>query len=500
MNHFNQKGTLIRPLDRRSGQTLIFMALIIVMMVFAALFYFDVNKILHVKGISRNGGDAAALSGARWQAISLNLIGSLNIAQAAALTDSLSSGVATSPDSEIIVELQKRIAFSGPMFGVLTAQQAGKKNRLHNNEIASDSFSSAATYIETAIAPYYEDPFAPSGGFPTGWHEVADMVRLVAQEGTPITIPNTLRVYDGGHLLLNQSFYHAISARNWCWFWNHRDAAGPSYSPNPFTALNQYSSWDTYWPDLPEIERDTENSPYFRLNLTFRHVIDRLQVLPSGTQWDQIISDFQDILDDTEIDDPTLYEEIFAEWVWYNQRWSGGWLDALPWEMNSWDRDVRRQYDYPGTDTFVGVSNSPDRQTDFGTTRPVEWTASAKPFGYLEGNVPPNTYGIVLPAYDDIRIIPVDSSMSAQDSGNPDLSAEWEIFIHDILPIYMAIGPFSFPDDSDYNNNFYLGQLRVWEEVEFRRDGVDWLAEFSGSCIVPSPGGGGPDGGNRRGH
>ena len=70
---------------RRRGQVLIFALVAMVILVFVALWNFDLHKIIAVKAVSQNAGDAAALAAARWQGLSLNLIGDLNILQAASL-------------------------------------------------------------------------------------------------------------------------------------------------------------------------------------------------------------------------------------------------------------------------------------------------------------------------------------------------------------------------------------------------------------------------------
>ena len=50
--------------NARSGQTLIFILLAVIFLLFVALWQFDLHKILFVKHLSRNGGDAAALAAA----------------------------------------------------------------------------------------------------------------------------------------------------------------------------------------------------------------------------------------------------------------------------------------------------------------------------------------------------------------------------------------------------------------------------------------------------
>ena len=64
---------------------MVFLIMVLVILVFVVLWNFDVHKILHVKSVTQNSGDAAALAAARWQATTLNLIGDLNLMHAVAL-------------------------------------------------------------------------------------------------------------------------------------------------------------------------------------------------------------------------------------------------------------------------------------------------------------------------------------------------------------------------------------------------------------------------------
>ena len=129
----------VRPYLRpraQKGQTLIFILMIMVIMVFIALWNFDLHKILHVKAKSRIAGDSAALAGARWQGMTINTIGNLNVMQAVAITEALSRDP-INPDlaeSQAIANLEKRLAFVGPMTGMVAVQQAAKNNRTYSND------------------------------------------------------------------------------------------------------------------------------------------------------------------------------------------------------------------------------------------------------------------------------------------------------------------------------------------------------------------------------
>jgi len=61
---------------------MIFMIMALLILAVVIVWVFDVHTVLHIKARTQNAGDAAALAAARWQGVSLNLIGDLNILQA----------------------------------------------------------------------------------------------------------------------------------------------------------------------------------------------------------------------------------------------------------------------------------------------------------------------------------------------------------------------------------------------------------------------------------
>jgi len=473
-------------LHRKSGQTLIFMALVVVMIAFAALFYFDVHKILHVKAVSRNAGDSAALAGARWQAISLNLAGSLNLAQALAITDSLSAGFPTSPEGDAIAEFRQRIIFTGPMFGFLTSQQAAKNNGIFNQEEFEAVVREHVTLVETDYARFYPEPFTPMPPFANAWDEYADMLRLIAEHGVAVNAGwSYFRNYSSSnHLLLNPGFYDAIAGQSWCWFFY-----------NAWDELQNYNSW-LDWDDLPPIRIDPPvNSEIFSLRLQRVRVRDRIPTLPAGSDWATTLENLRLALAALQARDAangtTHYSDFDATWAWYGSSW-GSWESAIP-DNFPWDGDIRPEYNYGGADAAIAVMAVTERHTDFRGADTVNWTAGAKPFGRLEGDVRPNSYGLVLPAYTDVRLIPIDTTLSG---GSGQLRPGWLEFIMIYLPQYMAHGPSVLPP-----GNWYAQQLLTWERRSFRQAGVDWLLANSDSCYTPPPGpGGGGSGGSFHGH
>ena len=113
----------------------------------------------------------------------------------------------------------------------------------------------------------------------------------------------------------------------------------------------------------------------------------------------------------------------------------------------------------------------------------VVWTAAAKPFGYLNDHDTPNSEILVLPAFHDVRLIPIDAS-SAPSGGSFNLAWREHIEGHlaNDLINYMANGP----QGVQGNGCWYCQQLVTWENQQFRASGLTWLSSNSWECTVSS--------------
>ncbi len=451
---------------------MIFFIFILVALFFVVLWNVDLHKTLYVKALSQNGGDAAALMGARWQGITLNLMGDLNIMQAMAI------GAGDAETVGAISNLQARLALFGPMIGFMAAQQAAKNNGVHQN----DDFTRMIREHAHTVRYEYPQPVGPDGEpmflepFDGAWPAYADMLDLAASEGIAAAPDNAryLTDYVGDHILLQPGFYDAVASRNWCWF--HLNAPG---------LLEDYTGYQ-WWPALPEIViREFINSELFGLDLVRRATsLDNAGAtgpLQAAAAERGISSTL-----------PPLAMVTSATWYCYGERWAawtamhteeGGLPLAGP---------LRDAYDYAGADSAVRVIAAATRLTPGprgqNITNHIVWTAAAKPFGAVDDETPPSAYPIVLPHFRDIRLIPMDASSAPEGGFDP----EWRHFIEEDLPHYVETGQIAC-------DSWYCNQLRTWEDAMFRSDGVIWLQEHSSECVA---GGGGPGhgGGGRRGH
>ena len=450
--------------------------MIVVILAFVVLWNFDLHKMLYTKSVSQNAGDAAALMASRWQAISLNLIGDLNVMHALAISadDAAAASAVTS--------IQSRLCFVGPMVAFMASQQAAKQNGVYPNDGFSRFLKDHANKVRndypTAIGPN-GDPLFPEP-FLHAWEQYADMLDLIADDGVAAG-PDNARFFTDystdSHVLLQIDFYEAIAGKNWCWFYH-----------NAPTLLDDYQNFfPCWWPPLPPIDPPAPiNSEIYSLALRKRTVslaglvdIDVMKEMALERGLSTQIT--------------TSATEQVATWYTYNDAWSG--WDAMsvagPYPFPA-AGPIKPQYDYAGADAAVRVETQTTRLTPAqgggSLTNVILWTAAAKPFGYLEGDSRPNTFGLVLPAFRDVRLIPVDAS-SAPSGGGYNL--DWRRHIEEHLPEYMAQGPQS-------SSCWYCQQLVTWENPNFRSEGSVWLQANASQCTASGGGGGGGGGGGRR--
>ena len=457
----------------KSGQAMIFITFVVVILAVVALWNFDLHKIVTVKQISQNAGDAAALAAARWQAITLNLIGDLNVMQAVALTAGDTGQAAE------IAELQARLCYVGPMVGLAGAQQAAKNNGIFNNERYAARLE---RHAEEVLREYtgrggdgrmmFPEPY------PGCWTEYADMIQSVADNGVAAG-PDNSRLYSddaGGHILLAKEFYDAVAGEDWCWFFF-----------NAYELLLDYAGFRSWPPLPPEIPLpDPMNCEYFGLGLRKQPLVTdaRAVALMRQAETDRGLSGLP--IDAT-------VGSVTSAWYCYDEACWGPWDLISPVGENHFPATglVKPQYDYLGADAAVRVQAEATRLSSTTKSR-ITWTAAAKPFGSLEVDgtpVKPNECGLVIPAFRDVRLIPADAC-SGPAGGAFDL--DWRDHIEVHLPEYMASG-------STVPGCWYCDQLRTWESPVFRATGVEWLKENSDSCETPGTGGR-AGGGSRRGH
>jgi hypothetical protein len=467
---------------------MIFFLMVLVILVFVVLWNYDLHKILYVKSIAQNGGDSAALVAARWQGITLNLIGDLNIIHALAIkSDGTDADVAAS-----ISNIQARLCYVGPMIAFMAAQQAAKNNHVFQN----DAYSQYTLHHADEVRYNYPSATTPSGiplfpePYPGCWNEYADMMELIGHDGVAAGADNAHFYSDctGDHILLQVEFYDAIAGKDWCWWYHNAPTLLQDY-------VNFFPCW---WPPLPDIPHiQYINSEIFGLGLD--KIVTSLSAFADPPS--SLSSLIEDLATERQLGAPPLstnFVETKATWFCYNSAFWSPWnaMDTSGDDPFPATGSIKPQYDYAGADAAIRIEATASRLTPgprgAGVSNTITWTAAAKPFGYLNDTDCPNSFGIVLPAFHEVALIPVDAS-SAPSGGSYNLP--WREHIEQHLPLYMMNGPGA-------SSCWYCQQLLTWEDPAFRQEGVVWLSSNSYQCVASGGGGGGGHhgGGTHRGH
>ena len=468
----------------RSGQVVVFLLLALTALVFVLLFNVDLHRIIQRKDQTQNAGDAAALAAARWQGATLNLVGELNLLHALALSARNPAAV------DAITNMQARLCFTGPMTGLLAAQVAAKNNHMYSDSDMTALLKEHAATIRSQYATeadggtYYAEPW------PGAWAAYADMIDSIAADGIAAGPDNSQFYLDpsDGHLLYQKAFYEAVEGRNWCWLYLHC-----------YALLKSYSSYHD-WPPLPAPDTaDYADSEIFGIGLK-PSVIPMKQLFSPDALSALVTAAGLDAVGAAALAS-THVMDSFETWYFYNGKKWTDWIRISP---NGEDNfpvtgPVREEYDYAGADAAVRVYASVNRMTpglDGGSASDkVVWTAAAKPFGYLEAEGekkrPDSAASFVLPAFRNVRLIPIDAASGSENSSS---DVEWVRHVKSHLNLYLDNGP------SAAASCRYCQALSVWEDPSFRQEGIDWLDLNCADCNVSSGGGTHRGGGSGRGH
>ena len=127
-----------------TGQVLLVGIIMLLTLLIALFFLFDLHNVMRAKFKTETAQQAAALAGAAWQRASLNLIGEINLIKAAetlleedsrwedfSRLDTAGGDLYTLENAQrlnarlaLLTEMQSRISFIGPLIGFAAAQQA----------------------------------------------------------------------------------------------------------------------------------------------------------------------------------------------------------------------------------------------------------------------------------------------------------------------------------------------------------------------------------------
>ena len=468
------------PPPRKSGQAIIFLMVVMVIGILAVVWNFDLHRVVSAKLRMRNAGDAAALAAARWQGHALNMIGDLNLIQAAlisqayadyleALQEWIDNGGINSGEPEpeyedfldyaeyeALHELRLRLEFVGPMAAFAVAQQTA-----FNNGALPDP-ALASNLVELAEDLRYKIDEQP---YDNAFKDYADLLGNLAVRGVAASSYGIDRL--GDHPLVQETFYAAISeavAGWWCPMHNHRHL------------LKNYEGFDS-WGKL-----DTEFDHRFMFDLQ----LDEFMVTDTANIPGIAIPDIDDFF--PELDDYLSETDVVNDfgspgdagagiglaldvsWHIYDYSWDERWPRPAEYNDDGFAiRDtVKYEYNYLGAVAGIGMSATVGRgilSSSDNDTVDLSYKAKAKVFGFLnaeDGIHPPYYFVFVFPCFENVRLV-------HSDLGDKVMDGVFYEHVTKHLEPYLDGGP-----DACNAQCPYCRLLVAWEDLD-RKKGLEWL-------------------------
>jgi len=451
----------------RSGQVVLILAFILLGLVFLFLMTSDIFLTVRNKNRVQNAGDAAALMAARWQGVTLNLIGELNLMHLAAACETNVEAMAG------IVALQERLAITGPMVGFWAANETAKRNGAPVDDDMTEIVRYAARAADT-----YSSPTWPEKGA-----DYAAMLRMIAADGVAAGADNARLLpavtVDGGHPLYDRTFYMAADSKNWPAICRH------VFRGNHSKAASTLLSWPG-WGDIPDavVSNDMVNSEFFGV-----YVQHTTCDFAAGGAADELLAVAADVgLGGIVTREALDASPVMGMFPWYLYD-VGQWRDWGELDRGGATRfplmgAVKQRYDVLGAAAACRVRDLLPTLTETGYTNVFTWTAAAKPFGDEDGrrviDVMPGV-PLVLPSFKFTRLIPLggvgESSLGAADD-------EWLKHVREHVPNKIRVPGCS-----------YCRILDKWDEPDYTREGGEYLMHHAHDEVCEPPTSGHGEGG-----
>lgn len=476
----------------KNGQVALLLVFMLMGALFLALVNVDAFLATHRKNRLQNAGDAAALAAAKWQGITLNAIGALNMLKIETMCDAAlrSGGTEMNPLymeqatnlCERITALQERLSFAGPLMGLHAAQRAAEKNGVDTPN------RSMSELVNEAIARASSVPATLT--WPGKAADYAEMLRGVAESGVTVGADNA-EYYNfsvqGSHPLYSKAFYYAVDGEDWCWFylrepmmdllagfsgWGEAPAGAGASCDNP-----EFFGTDT----LPVRRSLAELGAGIALQEVESHVLE-LAARVGCKSVDSVTLAVSGVLTN---------DADMAWWTYDSAQWS-------TWRrMHRSDEarlpllsDVQERFDVQGCFAATRTVQTLRPITPDVAERESVWTAAAKPFGEIDGRTVTfnGTFPLVAPLFSDVRLV----MLGAFDENRMGMADNaWVVHTRDHVQ--------NCANGMVFDGCKYCATLKKWNLPEFRRKGIDWLSENGESCRLPV-GGAGPSGGTRYAH
>ncbi len=504
--------------NKKSGQAIIFLIMVLFIGVFIVIWNFDLNRIIGAKFKMRNMGDSAALSAARWQGYSLNMIGEMNLIQVAIMTELMAETLGDSEPPEIpaevkeLMELRTRLELVGPLTSFVAAQQAA----FNNGAFHDPDFSEELKYIAGDLENFEELGLIEP--YPDAYIELADLMRSLSDSVAAASYSLEL----SGHVLEQEGFYSAIAQAlrgSWCSMKSYRHWLSAYVNPSSWSYTEDYRGDSDFFKlkvhAFSAFHEDSNGQPMFwRPSSSLLSTNDIRPELSGYLETNETVEAFGD----TDFVNWGIYNNVTnVTWHCYDSNWRRTWPKASisgsagPGEFPFY-ADVKPEFNYRGAESAITmesyietgiISRKDDDSVD------LSYKTKAKAFGHLdveepnevalrarfpENRVTPNYFGFVLPAFRDVRLV-------HSDIGDPVMSGPFYRHVKYHLPSYISHGL-----DGLDGGCGYCSLLEAWETLD-REEGLEWiewtetLPNSQDPCYVPpgGPSGGGGGGGGASG-
>lgn len=451
-----------KTLKARAGQAVLLLLSLLIAMAMLSFWILDIRTFIMNRLIAQDGGDAAALAAARWQAAGLNLCGELNLIQAYMLADDKENIYA----AQALHELRLRVQLTTPILAAYAAQLVAEENNL-------PEIPDGTEYVRN-----YRDSVLLEGFYEGAEDDLREMLIILASD--PIRAVPMSGIFEDSEFhnyLIDETFYDAILSRNWCYFYK-----------NPF--LKSFSNRKDFGP-LPKLRM----APFFDLRLSStQSSLDTLTIINTLSEQLESIGHPGLPPPRNEANDgvsPVAEQERYAEgihvigvgnfpilWTIYEEADWREWTSMHPGNLPIQGR-LKEGYDYDGANIAIAVQ-----------LKNTNWIATAKAFGTVAGDSPA-LYRLALGGFEAVRLVPVDST----DLGTYDFNFAWLNHIRHHIVHYMEGGTARLNSGCRY-----CDALRQWEKGEFRHSILVWLSKHGHTCTPPVGPGPGDSGGTRYGH
>ena len=352
----------------RSGQVAIFLVLILAGLALLFALNVDVFTSSRAKTRLQNAADASALALARWQGMTLNLIGDLNMAHLAAVCQSNETAIAG------IVALQRRLAFIGPTIGFKEANDIAEKNRI--------AISQDMTLATRMVSEFMDE----------GYRRMLDGI---IRDGIRIGVDNAAILRAGSvDPRTDPDFYNAIrnsDFRTLC----IRYGGGAHHLPNIPSGA----------PDPDEILLSGENACFGSVGIGW----------DSGYSYEGMIGALADLARDCGFEDTVTEAGLSSNanllavrpWCIHSQDEWSPYPDDFSFSRFPWLRPLQPRYDVMGGGATVRVEGTVALASLTAQTNFITAQAAAKALGSAYGGrVTDVSPPLVLPAFSRARLVP----------------------------------------------------------------------------------------------